>query len=233
MYCSSLSDGPFCSIAVLNVMFLAILCRIFLAADLLGSPHQMTTVVTVFKEKKADILTTTPRARILFFVIIWGILDRLEKGDSWAGSLKLEDLFFIDLAGQLHLLILKEPVAKGNASPQEQALDVNGIWSFIEPFVLMAKGSLPLFFEQLKHDLISATSTEVQQEWFFEYLRYSPGLAPSMARKNLLVDLYDSTVSFRLSKNPRFKGLKDFFESKLRPASEYLTGVMMLRQMRS
>lgn len=182
----------------------SMLCRVYDAKELLNG-GQLTKMVDLFHGDKAQAVKVAVfRGRYLCRLIVWALLDCHSKGESYLGQLTIDNLVFVQKDDELHAVIAKFPSVKIGAVAQEKALDVNSIWSILEPF-LDVDGSLPLYFNPLKKILLAATENELRCHWFPEFLRYFPAFAASMARCDLILLLFLAVRYFNLSNDNDFR----------------------------
>lgn len=158
---------------------------------------------------KEEVNLATVQGRFLYQLIVSGVLDRLMKGESWCGCLSLKDLVIARYpGGKTRLLITKIPSIKKDASNEDKALDVSSIWPLLEVFFRLEGGALPLFYEELKEDLLTVTADEIGQDWFVEYMRFHVAFASSMGRRFLINEIFHVARKFSIYDLPMYK---DFF----------------------
>lgn len=151
----------------------------------------------------------TVHGSLLFDLILCGLLEKLEKGETWCGGLSLKDLVIACYpGGKLRLFITRNPFMKRNASNEDKALDVASIWPMLERIYISDDGVLPLFFDDLREDLLTVTADEIGQGWFIEYLKFHVALSSSMARRLLVTETFHNVRKFNINQWSEFK---DFF----------------------
>ncbi|KAL6839190.1 hypothetical protein ACP4OV_030862 [Aristida adscensionis] len=174
------------SVGTAEIVFTNLPRRIHRAKDFLASSARACSVAV------GGVLTinvSTGHGRRMFDLILSKVLDYLQIGATWCGELSLDDMLILEHTdGHLELMIAKPPVIGKDASGTERASDLHSLWENMQPHYLL-DGKLPLYFQELKDDLMTASAFQLKSDWFYEFLRFHPTLYSSTARSNFICRL--------------------------------------------
>jgi hypothetical protein len=122
----------------------------------------------------------------------------------------LDDIYGVEVKGVVKLYYLKEPINK-IVKASQQLSDITNLWkNVMEPCFKndetpLDVETLPLYMKKLRNGLKVAKESDVNSNWFYDYVIYHPAFASSVARRNFVVD---TNTTYKSSSH--FKGNSSF-----------------------
>jgi hypothetical protein len=124
----------------------------------------------------------------MFHTLLKEILFTIKNGFTWDGELTLDDIYWAEVKGVVKLYYLKEPTNKIVKASQRLS-DITNLWkNVMEPCFKKDETPLdveilPLYMKKLRNGLKVAKESDVNSNWFYDYVIYHPAFASSVARR--------------------------------------------------
>jgi len=152
----------------------------------------------------------TAYGRSTFLAVLAELLNRHRKEESYNGKFQIGNIVIVN--SEL-CWILMAPSPKSTHTKMKS--DLGQLWTIMEQYY-SNEGHLPLYFAELKDDLVNEQLSNVTMEWFRLHLEYHPALMPSTGRRNMIYGLNSVIQDNKSSMDEAFRSFleKVPFESK-------------------